>query len=45
MFAECLNPECRVPFDYREGRLIAFRKLPVGRQFSAGHHGVEHFWL
>jgi hypothetical protein len=45
MFAECSNPDCRVPFDYREGRLIAFCKPPTDCQFRAGHHNVEHFWL
>src|ERR1700737_2582278 len=45
MFAECSNPDCRVPFDYREGRLIAFCKPPMDSRFPAGHHGVEHFWL
>jgi hypothetical protein len=45
MFAQCSNPDCRVPFDYREGRLIGFCKPPVDGESPADHHCVEHFWL
>jgi hypothetical protein len=26
MFSECANPDCKKPFDYREGRFFRFRK-------------------
>ena len=45
MFARCSNPNCGVPFDYREGRLIRCCKPPLDGQFPADHHCVEHFWL
>jgi hypothetical protein len=45
MFANCSNPDCRAPFDYREGRLIPVRKPALNGQTPAGHHGIEHFWL
>src|ERR1700730_7759767 len=43
MFERCLNPDCGLPFDYREGRLIRF--CPTEAQSPAEGHGVEHFWL
>jgi hypothetical protein len=45
MFARCSNPECGVPFDYREGQLIPIRTIMRNGQPPAGHHGVEHYWL
>src|ERR1035441_8133656 len=45
MFARCSNPDCGVPFNYREGRLIRYCKPPSDGQFPADHHCVEHFWL
>jgi len=45
MFARCLNPDCGVPFNYREGRLIRYCKPPLDGQFPADYHCVEHFWL
>ena len=45
MFARCSNPNCGVPFDYREGRLVRYCKPSLDGQFPAGHHCVEHFWL
>jgi hypothetical protein len=43
MFAKCSNPDCGLPFDYREGRLIRFRSLDT--KPPSEHHYVEHFWL
>jgi hypothetical protein len=43
MFEKCLNPDCGLPFDYREGRLIRF--CSTDAKPPAGHPGVEHFWL
>jgi hypothetical protein len=45
MFAKCSNPDCGVPFDYREGRLIRFCRSQTDGQFHANDHCVEHFWL
>ena len=43
MFERCFNPDCRLPFNYREGRLIRF--CPIDSGSRAEHPGVEHFWL
>jgi hypothetical protein len=43
MFEKCLNPDCGLPFDYREGRLI--RICSTDANSAAEHHCVEHFWL
>jgi hypothetical protein len=43
MFAKCLNPDCGLPFDYREGRLIRF--CSPGPMSHVEHNYVEHFWL
>jgi hypothetical protein len=40
MLIRCCNPECKAPFNYREGRLIRFSRLHAGKQPA-----VEHFWL
>jgi hypothetical protein len=45
MFAECSNPDCREPFDYREGRLIRFCKSPLDIESPMDHRCIEHFWL
>ena len=45
MFARCSNPDCGVPFNCREGRLIRYCKPPLDDRFPADHHCVEHFWL
>jgi hypothetical protein len=42
---KCSNPDCRLPFDHREGRLIRFCKPPLDSQPAAQEHRVEHFWL
>jgi hypothetical protein len=43
MFEKCSNPDCGLPFDYREGRLI--RIFATEAKSAKGHHHVEHFWL
>jgi hypothetical protein len=43
VFEECLNPDCGLPFDYREGRLI--RLSSTDAKSPAEQPGVEHFWL
>jgi len=45
MFAKCSNPDCGVPFDYREGQLVRFCKSPPCGQSRADFQSVEHFWL
>jgi hypothetical protein len=45
MFSKCSNPDCRAPFDYRQGRLIRFNKPSFDFQFPIDHGCVEHFWL
>jgi hypothetical protein len=43
MFEKCLNPDCGLPFDHREGRLIRF--CSTDGKSPAEHQSVEHFWL
>jgi len=43
MFEKCLNPDCDLSFDYREGRLIRFCSTEA--KSLAERHCVEHFWL
>jgi hypothetical protein len=45
MFHECANPDCKVPFDYRAGRLIPVRNTSRSGEPVSGHHGVKHLWL
>lgn len=45
MFAACANPDCRLSFNYREGRLFRFHKAyPTGSR-PPNTHAVQHFWL
>jgi hypothetical protein len=44
MIAKCCNPECEVPFDYREGRLIRFSR-PMNGEISENERLIQHFWL
>lgn len=44
MFAECANPECRVPFDYRQGRFFRFPKRHDSVE-TPNTHSVQYFWL
>ncbi len=43
MFEKCLNPDCGLPFDYREGRLIRFSSADA--KSPAEQCSVEHLWL
>ena len=43
MFEKCLNPDCGLPFDYREGRLIRFSSADA--ESLTEQPTVEHFWL
>jgi hypothetical protein len=45
MFEKCLNSDCELSFDFREGRLISFCKSPPDDDSPRDHHWVEHFWL
>jgi hypothetical protein len=44
--AQCVNPDCAAPFDYRRGRLFRFftARAPKSRA-RANSHCVRHFWL
>jgi hypothetical protein len=44
MLARCCNPECEVPFDYREGRLMRFSRTLPG-ETSENQRVIQHFWL
>jgi hypothetical protein len=43
MFERCLNPDCGLPFDYREGRLV--RVSSKDPKSSAEPPRIEHLWL
>ena len=43
MLEKCSNPDCDLPFDYREGRLIRF--CPTDTESPGQCRCVEHFWL
>jgi hypothetical protein len=45
MFSTCANPECRVSFDYHEGRFFRFHKSHLPGEAPANTHSVQHFWL
>jgi hypothetical protein len=45
MFSACANPDCRVPFDYRQGRLFRFHKNHRAGEEPPNTHCVQHFWL
>ena len=45
MFTKCSNPDCRLPFNHREGRLLRFRKPPLDGEMSTDEQSVEHYWL
>lgn len=45
MFTKCLNPDCGIPFDYREGQLVRFRVSLMNGPSAANQPLVEHFWL
>jgi hypothetical protein len=43
MFERCFNPDCGLPFDYREGRPI--RVSSADAKSPAERPSIEHFWL
>ena len=43
MFERCFNPDCSLPFDYREGRLI--RVSSTDAKPPAERPSIEHLWL
>jgi hypothetical protein len=43
MLEKCSNPDCDLPFDYREGRLVRF--CPTDTKSPGQYRCVEHFWL
>jgi len=43
VFEKCSNPDCGLPFDYREGRLIRFSSADA--ESLTEQPTVEHFWL
>ncbi|HLJ13372.1 MAG TPA: hypothetical protein VKV15_02665 [Bryobacteraceae bacterium] len=45
MLIRCCNPECKAPFDYREGRLIRFSMVQATVKSLDGQPPVQHFWL
>lgn len=45
MFAACANPDCRLSFNYQEGRLFRFHKAYQPSQRPPNTHSVQHFWL
>lgn len=44
MLARCCNPDCEVPFDYRQGRLMRFSRTLPG-ETSENRRVIQHFWL
>jgi hypothetical protein len=45
MLAECCNPECEAPFDYRKGRLIRYSRMAANVKPVENQRLIEHFWL
>lgn len=45
MFSVCANPDCQVPFDYRQGQLFRFHKDHPAGEKPPNTHSVQHFWL
>jgi len=43
MLEKCSNPDCDLPFDYREGRLIRFS--PTDTKSPGQSRYLAHFWL
>lgn len=42
---KCCNPECEVPFNYREGRLIRLSRSSNHGKSVGNQSCVRHFWL
>ena len=45
MITHCCNPDCRLPFNFEEGRLVRFCKALPNDVSPESEHPVEHFWL
>jgi hypothetical protein len=45
MFSECANPDCKKPFDYREGRFFRFSKAYLAGGKRPKTRCVQHLWL
>ncbi|MGD0908445.1 MAG: hypothetical protein ABSA96_12745 [Candidatus Acidiferrales bacterium] len=45
MLDQCANPECAIPFDYRQGLFYRFRRTCAVNWAPANTHNVQHFWL
>jgi hypothetical protein len=45
MFSKCANPDCGVPFDYREGHFFRFHKSHLPEIAPPNTHSVQHLWL
>jgi hypothetical protein len=45
MLIRCCNPECKAPFNNREGRLIRFSMVQAGVKSADKQPPVQHFWL
>ena len=45
MLIRCCNPDCKAPFNSREGRLIRFSKLHASHKCPEKQASVQHFWL
>ena len=42
----CCNPECKEPFDHRQGRLIRFSGTSGnGNSSEVRQPSVQHYWL
>lgn len=45
MLSKCLNPDCKAPFNYREGRLVRFSASPIDESIPSDPEYIVHFWL
>lgn len=45
MLDKCVNSECSMPFDYKQGRYFRFRRACAVNEAPANTHNVRHFWL
>lgn len=43
MLSKCANPDCGMPFDYRQGQFFRFHKNPEEGGPEANTHSVQHF--
>ena len=46
MLLNCANPECSVPFNFRQGRLFRFyQNHSKGSAASLNQYSLKHLWL